>query len=230
MELGVACIFIFNSRQISLADNLEVKINSGVPMNARQPDAVDAILDQWRRERPDLDVSPMGPIGRVKRCAALLQRKLDEVFAMFGMTFWEFDVLATLRRSGAPYALAPTSLFSDLMITSGTMTHRLKGLEARGLVRRTANPDDARSVLVQLTPEGLALIDLAVEAHVENERAILASLKPSELNALDARLSALLAILDNAADAAPALPSAASAPPPGASLAQRRRKTRRPGA
>lgn len=170
-------------------------------MDAKQrPDAVDAILEQWRQERPDLDVSPMGTIGRIKRSAALLQRKLDEVFAAFGMTNWEFDVLATLRRSGAPYCLAPTTLFSAMMITSGTMTHRLKGLETRGLVHRLPNRDDARSVLVQLTPDGLALIDRAVEAHVENERVILAPIKPSDLTALNARLSQLLAVLEPASD------------------------------
>ena len=162
----------------------------------RQADAVDAILGQWRRERPDLDVSPMGAIGRIKRCAALLQRKLDETFAAFGLSSWEFDVLATLRRSGAPYRLAPTALFSALMITSGTMTHRLRGLEARALVRRVPNRDDARSVLVRLTPTGLSLIDRAVQAHVENENRILAPMKPSDLGALDARLSRLLAVLE----------------------------------
>lgn len=166
----------------------------------RQMDAVDAILEQWHRERPDLDISPMGTIGRIKRCAALLQRKLDETFATFGMTGWEFDVLATLRRSGTPYCLAPTTLFSALMITSGTMTHRLKGLETSGLVRRKPNRDDARSILVQLTPTGLALIDRAVEAHVENERQILASIKPSDLVALDTRLSRLLTVLEPAGD------------------------------
>ena len=166
----------------------------------RQADAVDAILGQWRRERPDLDVSPMGAIGRIKRCAALLQRKLDETFAAFGLSSWEFDVLATLRRSGAPYRLAPTALFSALMITSGTMTHRLKGLEARGLVRRVPNRGDARSVLVQLTRAGLSLIDRAVEAHVENEQRILASMKPADLLALDDRLSRLLAVLEPAGD------------------------------
>lgn len=162
----------------------------------RQADRVDAILAQWRRERPDLDVSPMGTIGRIKRCAALLQRRLDETFASFELTGWEFDVLATLRRSGAPYCLAPTALFSALMITSGTMTHRLKGLESRELVQRIPSEEDGRSLLVKLTPTGLALIDLAVEAHVENERRILAAMKPADLAELNARLSLLLAALE----------------------------------
>jgi DNA-binding MarR family transcriptional regulator len=165
--------------------------------NKRPPDAVDAILAQWARERPDLDCSPMGPIGRIKRCAALLQRKLDETFEKFGLSFWEFDVLATLRRSGAPYCLAPTALFSTLMITSGTMTHRLKGLETRELVRRLPNPEDARSVLVQLTPAGLELIDRAVAAHVENERRILSALGADDLAMLDSRLSQLLNVLES---------------------------------
>jgi hypothetical protein len=101
-------------------------------MVTRRPaDAVDAILGQWRRERPDLDTGPMGPIGRLKRCTALVQRHLDENFARFGLSFWEFDVLATLRRSGRPYRLTPTALFSALMVTSGTMTNRLQRLESR---------------------------------------------------------------------------------------------------
>ena len=113
----------------------------------------------------------MGPIGRIKRCAALLEQRLEECFARFGMTMWEFDVLATLRRSGAPFCLTPTALFSTLMVTSGTMTHRMKSLETRGLVQRLPNPQDARSMLVQLTDQGLELIDRAVEAHLDNERA-----------------------------------------------------------
>lgn len=163
----------------------------------RQLDSVDVILEQWRRERPDLDVMPMGPIGRLKRCTALVQRKLDQVFSEFGLSSWEFDVLATLRRAGAPYCLAPTVLFSALMVTSGTMTHRLKGLETSGWVARLPNPVDARSMLVRLTPAGLALIDRAVVAHVKNEREILALIPADTLTSLDERLAELLRVLEN---------------------------------
>ncbi|MCO4757724.1 MAG: MarR family transcriptional regulator, partial [Oceanospirillaceae bacterium] len=141
-----------------------------------------------------------GTLGRLKRNAALLQRRLDLVFAEFGMTLWEFDVLATLRRSGAPYCLAPTELFSALMITSGTMTHRLKSLESSGLVERLANPDDARSKLVQLTGKGLELIDRTVEAHVDNIHRILSPLETIDLEALDQGLVAMLAMLESADD------------------------------
>jgi DNA-binding MarR family transcriptional regulator len=125
----------------------------------------------------------MGPIGRIKRCAALLEQRLEECFARFGMTMWEFDVLATLRRSGAPFCLTPTALFSTLMVTSGTMTHRMKSLETRGL-------------LVQLTAQGLELIDRAVEAHLDNERQLLAPMAVAELAGLDQRLSLLLRALE----------------------------------
>lgn len=165
-------------------------------MTQIQSDAVDAVLEQWRNERPDLDVSPMAIIGRLGRCAALLRPQLEGTFAEFDINSWEFDVLATLRRSGKPFRLTPTALFSSMMITSGTMTHRLQSLENRALIKRLPNPADARSMLVQLSASGLKLIDRAVAAHVENERRILAPLKASSQAALNARLTELLAVLE----------------------------------
>ncbi|PHM39681.1 MarR family transcriptional regulator [Xenorhabdus mauleonii] len=167
---------------------------------SRQPDAVDAILEQWQRERPDLDATPMGPIGRIKRCAALLGQQLEVGFAKSGLSLWEFDMLAALRRAGAPFCLSPTELFSTLMVTSGTMTHRLKRLETRGFIERVPNAHDARSMLVQLTPHGRALIDRAVETHIDNERAILSRIPTGVLAELDAHLSTLLQALEGSAN------------------------------
>jgi len=164
--------------------------------NKPQQDAVDTILAQWKRERPDLDCSPMGPIGRLKRCAMLLEQRLELAFAEFELSTWEFDMLATLRRAGAPHILTPTELFSTLMVTSGTMTHRLKRMESRGFIARQVNAEDARSMLVQLTDEGLALINRAVEKHVENERQILSALSAEKLSELDDRLADLLRSLE----------------------------------
>lgn len=166
----------------------------------RKNDAVDDIMDQWRRERPDLDPSPMGLIGRLVRCEMLLRRKLDHTFEQFGMSSWEFDVLATLRRAGHPYSLAPTALYSSLMVTSGTMTHRLQRLEKVGLVERVKHSEDLRSTLVQLTEAGLQLINKAVEAHIANEKAILDLLPADSRKQLDKHLVTLLAILEVAID------------------------------
>lgn len=165
-------------------------------MKTRHPDVVDAILAQWRRERPDIDVSPMGPVGRLRRCIQLLEPRLEAAFTPFGLTRWQFDMLATLRRGGAPFCLSPTALFSSLLITSGTMTHRLKLLEAEGYVERLPDEHDARSLLVRLTQKGLQLIDRVVEVHVENERKILSVLPEQTLSELDEALSLLMASLE----------------------------------
>ena len=117
-------------------------------------------------------------------------------------------MLATLRRSGAPYCLSPTELFSMLMVTSGTMTHRLKRLETRGWVARVPNDQDARSTLVQLTDEGLALIVRVVEAHVDNEHAVLSALSTDALRELDLQLVHLLRALESPNDGADAKPAA----------------------
>lgn len=163
----------------------------------RDGDAVSRILAQWNRERPDLDVFAMGVIGRLRRCTQLLDQRLDQVFARFGLSAWEFDVLATLRRAGAPYRLTPTALFSWLMITSGTLTHRLRVLEDKGWICREDSAGDARSRPVRLTETGFALIEQALEAHLANEQALLRGLGTRACQTLDARLSALLQSLEN---------------------------------
>lgn len=162
-----------------------------------QEDAVDKILRQWQRERPDLDCTPMGIFGRLKRCTLLLDPLIDRAFTEHSLMRWEFDMLATLRRAGEPFVLSPTQLFSTLMITSGTMTHRLKILEKRGLVARVAHAQDARSMLVALTEQGRQLIDRAVETHVDNERRLLAGLSQAQRQGLDQALRIFLEQLEN---------------------------------
>ena len=150
-------------------------------------------MEQWRHERPDLDVSPMGVIGRLNEASALIARdRLAPVFARFGLQSGEFDVLATLRRSGAPYALTPTELYEATMVTSGAMTARLDRLEKAGLIARAPHPEDRRGVLVRLTDKGRELIDEAVTAHVENERRILAGLTEKEQEVLIELLEKLI--------------------------------------
>lgn len=157
-----------------------------------QPDAVDQILSQWQRERPDLDASSMGLLGRVARLAKHLDRAIQETVSEFGLTPGEFDVLATLRRSGHPYQLSPTELFNALMVSSGTMTHRIDQLEQANWVKRIPDPSDRRGTLIALTDAGLVLINQAVEAHIANGHAILGALKESEQESLMRLLRKLL--------------------------------------
>ncbi|STO98626.1 MarR family winged helix-turn-helix transcriptional regulator [Grimontia hollisae] len=134
-------------------------------------DHVDAILAQWAEQRPDLDCSPMGVIGRLSRMKQLMTPKLDDVFKQHSLSSIEFDILASLRRAGGP--VTPTELYQTLMLSSGAMSTRVDGLVKRGLVVRQASETDRRSCLVSLTDEGNALINRAVEQHFENERQIL---------------------------------------------------------
>jgi DNA-binding MarR family transcriptional regulator len=158
------------------------------------PDRAAAALAQWRRERPDLDAFAMAALGRLAEAALVIARdRLNPLFEHFGLQAGEFDVLATLRRSGAPYALTATALYEATMISSGGMTGRIDRLEKAGLIARRAHPTDRRAALVALTRRGRAQIDEAVEAHVENEHAILAALTRNEQKHLDRLLAKLLA-------------------------------------
>lgn len=155
-------------------------------------DHVDRILEQWRYERPDLQVAPMGTIGRIKLLNQLLLRGMEKTWAAHGLHHASFDVLATLRRAGAPYALSPGDLMASTMVTSGTMTNRIDQLEKAGLVERVRNPDDRRSFLVSLTPRGYELIDEAVTAHVQTQTELLAVLSDEQRRQLDDLLREIL--------------------------------------
>ncbi|MEG4942979.1 MarR family transcriptional regulator [Microcoleus sp. F4-D5] len=155
-------------------------------------DPVDVILAQWQRERPGLDVSPMGIMGRMGRLAKYLERSIQETVLDFGLNGGEFDVLATLRRSGQPYQLSPTELFNSLMVSSGTMTHRIDRLEQAGLVKRMDDPSDRRGTLIQLTSKGFNTIEQAVDAHVANGHRLLMVLDEAEREVLAQLLSKLL--------------------------------------
>ncbi len=157
-------------------------------MSQTEPDAVDHILAQWARERPDLDVTPMGLIGRLGRLRAHLTRAHETMFQRHGLNGASFDLLATLRRSGPPFRLSPSDLLDTMMITSGTMTNRIDQLEKQGLVERLPHPDDRRALLVALTNKGRDVIDAAVKDHVENQHRLVETLTPPERAALDALL------------------------------------------
>jgi DNA-binding MarR family transcriptional regulator len=167
-----------------------------LPLVHEATDAVDRITAQWRRERPDLDSSPMEVIGRISRVSALVQRELERVFAQHDLAGGDFDVLATLRRSGAPYLLTPGVLSRSTMVTTGGMTKLLDRLEAHRLIRREPDPRDRRGKLIALTDDGRALVDRAVEAHLRNEERLLADLTAAKREELAALLRELLIALD----------------------------------
>ena len=162
----------------------------------RQGDHIDAIVRQWRRERPDLDLAPLGLMGRLLRTAHLADAALADGLNAYALQPGWFDLMAALRRAGAPYELNPTQLARATMISSGGMTKRLDRLVDVGLVKRRPDPDDRRGTLVRLTPRGVATIDDALGTHVASEDRVLRSLRPAERRTLDGLLRNLLEDLE----------------------------------
>lgn len=159
-------------------------------------DHVARIQGEWARERPDLDVSPQGIIGRLHRLAAHLTDELVPVYSRYGLTEGEFDVLAALRRAGAPFERAPGELARFTMVTTGAMTKRVDRLDEAGLVTRRARDDDGRGKVVALTPAGKELIDAAFTEHMANEHRLVGSLDPAERDHLERALTHWLARFD----------------------------------
>ena len=164
----------------------------------RPIDEVDVLVDAWRRERPDLDVAPLEVLSRVSRLARHLDLARREAFEAHDLEPWEFDVLAALRREGAPYTLSPGRLLQVTLVTSGTMTNRIDRLEAKGLVARVPDPKDGRGVQVVLTEAGRSRVDDALTDLLAHEREILSALPADDRDELADLLRRLTVPFDNA--------------------------------
>lgn len=154
-------------------------------------------MGAWRRERPDLDPSPQGVIGRLHRLAAALTAELVSVYQGHGLGEGEFDVLATLRRTGEPFELQPSELAQHTMVTSGAMSKRIDRLESAGLVTRRASAADGRARVVALTVAGRELIDRAFTDHMANEHRLLRPLSASDRRELERILTVWLAAVES---------------------------------
>jgi DNA-binding MarR family transcriptional regulator len=166
---------------------------SAQPRPHRREDPVDAIIDQWAAVRPDLDTAAMEVFGRVFRLSRAMGDRMEKAYTPYGISRGEFDVLATLRRSGEPYALSPRQLSDTLMLTTGGMTGRLDKLERAGLLRRSPDPHDRRGLRVTLTEKGLELIDEAVGAGLAVQTEALSALGADRAGHLADLLRELLA-------------------------------------
>lgn len=161
-------------------------------MDEETRDHVDAILEQWRRERPDLDTRALGLVGRLFRIVRLADAELAEGLRPHDLQPGWLDILAALRRAGAPFELNPGDLMRATLLSSGGMTKRLDRLAEAGLVERRPDPSDRRGTRVRLTAAGREAIDGALETHVANEERLLEGLSVAERAALDALLRKLL--------------------------------------
>ncbi|QDT43010.1 Multiple antibiotic resistance protein MarR [Gimesia alba] len=160
-------------------------------------DFIDHLISQWKSERPDLDATPMAVVGRILRLSTHLDRRVNEVLKPFGLALWGFDILATLRRSGSPYAMTPTELMDAVMLSSGAMTNRIDRLEQLGFVERQPSPSDRRSLQVKLTKRGRKIIDEAIAARFEEADQAQTSLKKQDRKQLADLLRVLLDNLEH---------------------------------
>ena len=157
-------------------------------------DEVDRLIAAWKRERPDLDLSPLSVLSRITRIARHLDIARRDAFG--DLENWGFDVLAALRRAGVPHQLSPGQLMQETMVTSGTMTNRLDRLEELHLITREQDPDDGRGSLVTLTKAGVCAVDSALEDLLENERKLLKALTAKDRETLAELLSTLVTEFD----------------------------------
>ena len=164
-------------------------------------DAVDSFLAQWQRERPEMDASPMGVVGRLARVSRLVEREIGDYFAGEGMEGWEFDVLATLRRAGRPYTLTPKALVARTMVGSAAMTNRVDRLVTKGLVTRETDPANRRSILISLTDTGYEAVENVIDGHVANAARLMDGFAPAERTELNRLLRKLsISLGDRAAE------------------------------
>lgn len=155
-------------------------------------DSVDRLLSEWARERPDLDMAPLAVMARLMRLSALATRRAEAWLAPLGLSWESFSLLVTLRRAGPPYQQRPGALLQDSLLSSGAMTNRIDRVEEMGLVLRMRDPHDGRGVIVQLTPQGLELADLAIELHMAGWKELLAGLPEAKRATLTRLLAQLL--------------------------------------
>ena len=163
-------------------------------------DRVDAVVDFWRQENPDLDPRIKTLAIRLRRAAHHLERALRQELAANGIEAWEFEVLLALRRS-PDHCCSAGDLLRESQVTSGAITNRVARLEERGWARRDMFPDDRRQVLVSLTPEGLARADQLLATKMQADQAVFGRLDRRAQDRLNADLRTLLLALEGPAQA-----------------------------
>ena len=163
----------------------------------RKPDEVDRILAEWGSVRPDLDLAPLAIFSRLTRIAKHLDRARARAFERSGLASWEFDVLAVLRRGGAPFRQSPKVLVQQTMVSSGTMTNRIDRMTQRGLVQRLTDPNDGRGVQVEMTEQGQTLVDAAMTRLSDAEELLLGGVPRSERERLATLLRRLALSVDH---------------------------------
>ena len=190
---------------------------------SQQRDSIEPLLEGWRRERPDLDPWPLAILGRIQRLSHHLLRDADTWLKPLGLSWESFSLIVTLRRSGAPFALKPTDLYKESLLSSGAITNRIDRVERLGLVTRHKDPDDRRGVIVRLTAKGRLLADRAIKTHFDAMAEVLSALKSAERKQVAGLLEKLLRSIERAETLKPRRRERTDSAPQNKSRLKRRR-------
>ena len=155
-------------------------------------DRIDRVLMDWSEERPDLSTEALGIVLRIQTLAKSLADQLTDQLAELGLEWWEYDVLSVLRRQGKPFSMSSTEIAESIMLSTGALTNRVDGLQEKGLVSRSEDPDDRRRVIVTLTPKGEKLVNEATETRFQSAADALSDIPEKQqvrLNSLLRKLS-----------------------------------------
>jgi DNA-binding MarR family transcriptional regulator len=163
-----------------------------MPEGTGEPDAVDAIIEAWRRERPDLPLEATAVVSRIWHLARVLGEVRRATLADASIDPAILDLLSTLRRSGAPYRLTTRELAQRSLVTPGAISQRLARAERDGLVTREPATDGSRAVFVSLTGTGITTVNEYVDVVMRRETELLAAIPASELNQLSGLLRHLM--------------------------------------
>ena len=155
-------------------------------------DHVSRIVRESCQAWPGYEASSLEVGLRILRAYHFFDQELVRGLADFDVSPGEFGVLFNLRLAGPPYKMTPTQLHNRLLITSGGLTGRIDGLERRGLVCRLPDPEDRRSILVELTERGLEHFEGVVHTHLRIMERLTEGLTLEEQDCLAGLLRKLL--------------------------------------
>jgi DNA-binding MarR family transcriptional regulator len=138
------------------------------------------LADDFYDQTPDANVLATEAVMNTIRTADLLFDRIGRLLRPLGVSAAGGLVLGLLRDNGA---LSPSDLGQRLIVTRATVTGVVDSLERRGYVRRTPNPADRRSLLVELTPGGRRVVQEVRTLIHRNEKAWMSQLSDTELRA-----------------------------------------------
>ncbi|MFN7106801.1 MAG: MarR family winged helix-turn-helix transcriptional regulator [Brevundimonas sp.] len=166
---------------------------------ASPPDVIDTVLADWRSARPETKAGALQVVGRILWLGRRYEEAVSLLLSEHHLSYSDYDVLATLRRAGAPFELTPTELAKRVLLSSGGLTACLRRLESSDLVSRHSVPEDRRRLMAKLTPRGFDLVESFIDQRFELADRALVELDRDQRDQAEALLRRLVVSAGGAA-------------------------------